>query len=62
MEKSEFTRRVTGMRERLYRLTCGMLPEPQDRMDAVQEAVELEVFRIGEEGTLGRIRCRVVGE
>lgn len=39
MEKSEFTRRVTGMRERLYRLTCGMLPEPQDRMDAVQEAV-----------------------
>lgn len=31
-------------------------------LDALPEAVELEVFRIGEEGTLGRIRCRVVGE
>ena len=39
MDKSEFTRRVTDMRDRLYRVTCGMLRERQDRLDAVQEAV-----------------------
>jgi len=39
MDKSEFTQRVTDMRDRLYRVTCGMLRERQDRLDAVQEAV-----------------------
>ena len=39
MDRSEFTRRVSAMQDRLYRLTYGMLREPQDRMDAVQEAV-----------------------
>ena len=39
MDKSEFTRRVTDMRDRLYRVTCAMLRERQDRLDAVQEAV-----------------------
>ena len=39
MDKSEFTRRVTDMQDRLYRVACGMLRERQDRLDAVQEAV-----------------------
>ena len=39
MDKSEFTRRVTDMRDRLYRVACGMLREREDRLDALQEAV-----------------------
>ena len=39
MDKQEFTRRVLAVEGRLYRISCGMLHEPQDRMDAVQEAV-----------------------
>ena len=39
MDKQEFTRRVLAVEGRLYRISCGMLREPQDRMDAVQEAV-----------------------
>ena len=39
MDKQEFTRRVLAVEGRLYRISCGMLREPQDRLDAVQEAV-----------------------
>lgn len=39
MEREEFTRRIQAMMERLYRITYGQLREPQDRMDAVQEAL-----------------------
>lgn len=39
MNKQEFTRRVLAVENRLYRISCGMLQNPQDRMDAVQEAV-----------------------
>ena len=39
MDKQEFSRRVLAVEGRLYRISCGMLREPQDRMDAVQEAV-----------------------
>ena len=39
MDKQEFSRRVLAVEGRLYRISCGMLHEPQDRMDAVQEAV-----------------------
>jgi len=39
MNKQEFTRRVLAVENRLYRISCGMLKNPQDRMDAVQEAV-----------------------
>ena len=38
MNKQEFTRRVLAIENRLYRISCGMLQNPQDRMDAVQEA------------------------
>ena len=39
MDKQEFTRRVTAMQDRLYRLACGQLRSPHDRSDAVQEAI-----------------------
>ena len=39
MDKQEFSRRVLAVEGRLYRISCGMLREPQDRLDAVQEAV-----------------------
>lgn len=39
MNKQEFTGRVLAVENRLYRISCGMLQNPQDRMDAVQEAV-----------------------
>lgn len=39
MTKDEFTRRVRDAQEMLYRITYGLLREPQDRMDAVQEAI-----------------------
>lgn len=39
MEREEFTRRIEAMTERLYRITYGQLREPQDRMDAIQEAL-----------------------
>ena len=39
MNKQEFTRRVLAVENKLYRISCGMLRNPQDRMDAVQEAV-----------------------
>ena len=39
MNKQEFTRRVLAMENRLYRISCGMLRDANDRMDAVQEAV-----------------------
>lgn len=39
MNKQEFTRRVLAVENKLYRISCGMLKNPQDRMDAVQEAV-----------------------
>ena len=38
MNKQEFTRRVLAVENKLYRISCGMLRNPQDRMDAVQEA------------------------
>ena len=39
MNKQEFTHRVLRMENRLYRISCGLLKNPQDRMDAVQEAI-----------------------
>ena len=39
MNKQEFTRRVLAMENRLYRISCGLLKNHQDRLDAVQEAV-----------------------
>ncbi len=39
MKKSEFTRRVLARQDMLYRICCGMLRDPQDRMDAVQETI-----------------------
>ena len=39
MSRQEFTRRVLALEGRLYRISCGMLRSPQDRQDAVQEAV-----------------------
>ena len=39
MDREEFSRRVNAMMDRLYRITYGQLREPQDRMDAVQEAL-----------------------
>ena len=38
MNKQEFTQRVLAMENRLYRISCGMLFDANDRMDAVQEA------------------------
>lgn len=39
MEREEFTRRVRAVTDRLYRISYGQLREPQDRMDAVQNAL-----------------------
>ena len=39
MDKQEFTRRVTAMQDKLYRVACGQLRSPHDRCDAVQEAI-----------------------
>ena len=39
MDKREFSRRVLAMENRLYRVSCGLLKNPQDRLDAAQEAV-----------------------
>lgn len=39
MERDEFSRRVRAMTDRLYRIAYGQLREPQDRMDAVQNAL-----------------------
>ena len=39
MEREEFTRRVQAITDRLYRITYGQLREPQDRLDAVQNAL-----------------------
>ena len=39
MDKQEFTRRTLAAEGMLYRISCGMLQNPQDRLDAVQEAI-----------------------
>lgn len=39
MDKDEFSRRVRDNQEMLYRITCGLLHEHQDRLDAVQDAI-----------------------
>lgn len=39
MDKQEFTQRVLAMENRLYRVSRSLLREPQDQMDAVQEAI-----------------------
>ena len=39
MDKREFSQRVLAMENRLYRVSCGLLRNPQDRLDAAQEAV-----------------------
>ncbi len=39
MDRAEFARRVLAMENRLYRVSRGLLREPQDQMDAVQEAI-----------------------
>ena len=47
MDKREFSRRVLAMENRLYRVSCGLLKNPQDRLDAAQEAVIRAWERIG---------------
>ena len=47
MDKREFSRRVLAMENRLYRVSCGLLRNPQDRLDAAQEAVIRAWERIG---------------
>ena len=47
MDKREFSRRVLAMENRLYRVSCGLLRNPQDRLDAAQEAVIRALERIG---------------
>ena len=39
MTKDEFSQRIRASQDKLYRITCGMLREPQDRLDAVQDAI-----------------------
>lgn len=39
MNRDEFSRRIRASQDKLYRITCGLLREPQDRMDAVQDAI-----------------------
>lgn len=39
MNRDEFAQRVRTSQEKLYRITYGLLREPQDRMDAVQDAI-----------------------
>lgn len=39
MDRDEFSRRVNAMMDRLYRVSYSQLREPQDRMDAVQDAL-----------------------
>ena len=39
MTSDEFTRRVSAMRQTLYRVCRTQLTEPADRDDAVQEAI-----------------------
>lgn len=39
MDKQEFTRRVMALESRLYRISYGILQNPQDQMDAVQESI-----------------------
>lgn len=39
MNKQEFTCRVMAMENRLYRISCGMLNDHQDRLDAIQETI-----------------------
>ena len=39
MDRDEFAQRIRAAQEKLYRITYGLLREPQDRMDAVQEAI-----------------------
>ena len=47
MDKREFSQRVLAMEDRLYRVSCGLLKNPQDRLDAAQEAVIRAWERIG---------------
>ena len=47
MDKREFSQRVLAMENRLYRVSCGLLKNPQDRLDAAQEAVIRAWERIG---------------
>ena len=39
MTRDEFAQCVRASQEKLYRITYGLLREPQDRMDAVQDAI-----------------------
>ena len=39
MNRDEFSRRIRENQDKLYRITCGLLREPQDRLDAVQDAI-----------------------
>lgn len=39
MDREEFSRRVNAMMDRLYRISYSQFREPQDRMDAVQDAL-----------------------
>lgn len=39
MDREEFESRVRASQQRLYRIAFGLLREPADRMDAVQEAI-----------------------
>ena len=39
MTREDFSQRIRASQDKLYRITCGLLREPQDRMDAVQDAI-----------------------
>lgn len=39
MNRDEFSERIRASQDKLYRITCGLLREPQDRMDAVQDSI-----------------------
>ena len=47
MERETFAERVRNMQDRLYRIASGQLRVPQDREDAVQEAI-LKAWRMRE--------------
>lgn len=39
MTKQDFSARVNAMMDTLYRVSCAQLAEPQDRRDAIQDAL-----------------------
>lgn len=39
MKKEDFAQRITGMQQKMYRITCAYLASEHDRLDAISEAV-----------------------